>query len=120
MSHSNQVREFRLTNQGVDLLDVYVGPGGVLTGTARASREAKEEAEAIRRKQKIEQKLREIERRRKVREAQIAALQAESEAEEEEAKRISSEEKMRETALAEYREEMARLRKADISSKVEA
>lgn len=35
MAHSNQVREFQLTDQGVRLLDVVAGPSGVLTGRAR-------------------------------------------------------------------------------------
>ncbi len=44
MAHSNQLREFLLTEQGVDLLDVYVGPEGVLTGSSRLSQEARENA----------------------------------------------------------------------------
>jgi len=40
MAHSNQIREFKLTNHGIELLDVYVGPGGVLTGSARIITEA--------------------------------------------------------------------------------
>ncbi len=42
MAHSNQIREFRLTDKGIDLIDVYTGPAGVLTGAARAAQEAKE------------------------------------------------------------------------------
>jgi circadian clock protein KaiC len=50
MSHSNQLREFRLTDHGVELLDVYVGPEGVLTGSSRLSQEAREKAaETVRR-----------------------------------------------------------------------
>ena len=44
MAHSNQVREFRLTDQGVQLSDVYIGAGQVLTGAARAAQEAREVA----------------------------------------------------------------------------
>lgn len=40
MSHSNQVREFRMTDRGVELIEVYLGPDGVLTGAARVSRQA--------------------------------------------------------------------------------
>ena len=36
MAHSNQIREFELTDHGIRLLDVVAGPGGVLTGRARA------------------------------------------------------------------------------------
>ena len=45
MAHSNQIREFKLTNHGIELLDVYVGPEGVLTGSARLSQETKDDAE---------------------------------------------------------------------------
>jgi circadian clock protein KaiC len=40
MAHSNQVREFLITGDGIDLVDVYTGPEGVLTGSARQSQEA--------------------------------------------------------------------------------
>ncbi len=118
-AHSNQVREFLLSERGVELVDVYVGPGGVLTGAARAGREARERADALLERQEVERRLREIERRRKVREARIAALRAELEADEEDANRIVLEQRMRETALTEGREELARLRKADAPSETE-
>src|SRR5581483_6135469 len=35
MAHSNQIREFRLTDHGIDLIDVYLGPGGAPTGSIR-------------------------------------------------------------------------------------
>ena len=40
MAHSNQIQEFLLTNQGIDLIDVYTGSGEVLTGSARAVQQA--------------------------------------------------------------------------------
>ena len=43
-AHSNQVREFVLTDDGAELLDVYVGPNGVLTGSARIEQVAQERA----------------------------------------------------------------------------
>jgi len=45
MSHSNQIRAFKLTDHGNELLNVYVGPEGALTGSARLSQEAKNDAE---------------------------------------------------------------------------
>src|SRR5207245_283620 len=50
MSHSNQIREFLLTDRGVRLREVYLGRGGVLTGSARVAREADERREEIRRR----------------------------------------------------------------------
>lgn len=46
MKHSNQIREFVITPQGVDLLDVYVGPEGVFAGSMRAAQEAREQRAA--------------------------------------------------------------------------
>ncbi|MEF8942660.1 MAG: ATPase domain-containing protein [Desulfohalobiaceae bacterium] len=54
MAHSHQLREFVLTDEGVSLLDVYSGPAGLITGTARYTQEAQEEAEHKRRLQEIE------------------------------------------------------------------
>src|SRR5271155_4029079 len=39
MAHSNQVREFLISDRGIDLVDAYIGPNGVLTGSARAAQE---------------------------------------------------------------------------------
>src|SRR4029077_7156658 len=46
MAHSNQSREFLISNRGMYLVDVYIGPGGVLTGAARAAQTARDTAEA--------------------------------------------------------------------------
>jgi circadian clock protein KaiC len=81
MAHSNQIREFRFTNQGIELADVYLGPVGVLTGSARLAQEALERSAAGARRQEIERKQRVMQRRRAALEAQIAALRAEFETE---------------------------------------
>jgi circadian clock protein KaiC len=44
MPHSNKVREFVITNQGVQVLDVFSGPDGVLVGGAREIGSAKQDA----------------------------------------------------------------------------
>ncbi|OPY67069.1 MAG: Circadian clock protein kinase KaiC [Syntrophorhabdaceae bacterium PtaU1.Bin034] len=113
MAHSNQIREFRLTDHGIELQDVYVGPSGVLTGSARAQQEAKERAAEVEFRGELDRKRREFERKRAVTEAQIAALRASMEADEEEMKKIEQQEEKRETAREEQREEMARRRHAD-------
>jgi circadian clock protein KaiC len=120
MAHSNQVREFLLTDHGVELLDVYVGPAGVLTGAARASQEARDRVEEALMRQETERKLREIELRRKMREAQIAALQADSESDAEEEKRIIAEANVRRASILEDRERIAHLRKADYLETIKA
>jgi circadian clock protein KaiC len=116
MEHSNQVREFRLSDNGVELVDVYVGAGGVLTGAGRVAQEAKERAETLDRNQEIERKQRDIERKKAVIEAQIAALRTEYEAEKDELDRAISREKLHQDVLAEETQAMARSRKADDSN----
>jgi circadian clock protein KaiC len=64
MPHSNQIREFLITPEGVQLEDVYVGPEGVLTGSMRAAQEARDAAEALELQQEIEAKQREVDRLR--------------------------------------------------------
>jgi circadian clock protein KaiC len=114
MAHSNQLREFLLTPQGVDLLDVYVGPEGVLTGSSRLSQEAREKAAALARQQDAERKDRDRTRKREALEARIAALRKEFEVEEAEAETASLEDVSREGAIAENREAMSRSRQADM------
>lgn len=79
MSHSNQVREFVMSDAGIDLVDVYVGTDRVLTGTARLAQETHERVTAEMHRQAHEHKLHQLVSNRKAVEAQIAALQAEAE-----------------------------------------
>jgi circadian clock protein KaiC len=74
MAHSNQIREFVLTGQGIELADVYVGPQGVLTGSARQAQEAQERTDGEARAEDLEQRRATLERRRESVEAQTAAL----------------------------------------------
>lgn len=113
MAHSNQVREFRLTDSGIELVDVYIGPGGVLTGTARLAQEAQDNAEMMTRQQEIARKRRELERKRKMMEAQIASLRAEFETEEEETERIIAQEEQTEKKLQKDLTEMVHARQSD-------
>jgi circadian clock protein KaiC len=117
MEHSNQVREFRLTRSGVELVNVYLGPGGVLTGTARVVQEAQEKAAALARRQEIEQKQRDLERKRKAMEAEITALHAQFETEKEEIERMLQQEERQEQTLLQQQVERARFRKADVVDK---
>jgi circadian clock protein KaiC len=74
MAHSNQIREFLLTDDGIELADVYVGPQGVLTGSARQAQEAQEASDGAARIEDLEQRRVSLETRREAVEAQIAAL----------------------------------------------
>jgi circadian clock protein KaiC len=113
MAHSNQMREFLLTDHGIELEDVYMGPAGILTGSARLSQMAMEKAQKLVRKQEIERKQREIELKRSLMGTQIAEIKSKFEAEEEELERIIEQEKSKEEVLENDRNDMARMRKAD-------
>ena len=114
MAHSNQLREFLLSPLGVDLLDVYVGPDGVLTGSSRLSQEAREKSAALARRQDAERRDRDRKRKREALEARIAALRKEFEVEEAEVETASEEDASREEMIADNREAMSRSRRADL------
>lgn len=99
MSHSNQVREYQITDRGIQLTDVYVGPDGVLTGTARLTQEAREKAAAQRRQEAIGRRRREMARRREAIERQIAELRATIQIEEDETAMLIAEEDTHEDML---------------------
>jgi circadian clock protein KaiC len=113
MAHSNQIREYRLTDRGIELLDVYVGPEGVLTGTMRLAQEARERETAQVRQQEIERRKRELERKRLTLEGQVAALRARFEAEQDELQRLIAQQLAGEERVRLDRQEMARRRMAD-------
>jgi circadian clock protein KaiC len=113
MAHSNQIREFLLTDRGIELENVYLGPEGVLTGSARQSQEAREKAAALQRAQEIEARQRELARKRDVLEARITALRKEFEVEEVEALRVIGQQEAREDILVRDRQRMTRSRQAD-------
>ena len=112
MSHSNQLREYRITDQGIDLIEPYVGPEGVLTGTARMTQAAREAATATRRQQEIDRRRRDLVRRRAALDRQMDEMRASLEAEEDEAIRLLAEEDAHEAVLASDRVAVASLRKA--------
>jgi circadian clock protein KaiC len=115
MAHSNQIREFVLTSRGIDLLDVYLGPEGVLTGSARLAQESREMAAEAERQRELDQKRRQFERKRQALAGQIAALQAELQAEEDVVQNLARQERERQQGRQAVEAAMARSRKADAS-----
>ena len=107
MAHSNQVREFVMTNQGIRLIPAYIGAGGVLTGSSRLSQEARERAEAVGRIQENRRRQEELNRKRTALQAQISSLQAEVAAVEQESHLGVLENKERERELSHERDRMA-------------
>jgi circadian clock protein KaiC len=110
MDHSNQIQEFVLTNQGIDLIDIYTGLGEVLTGSARVAQEAGERADEQACRREAERRLREQERKRNALETKIAALRAAFDEETEEVHLIAEEERKRQAVQTQSRLEMARFR----------
>ena len=113
MGHSNQMREFQLTDNGIKLVDVYVGPGQVLTGSARLMQEAKDQTQAVADQQASERKQRELEQEQVSLRAQadtIAKRLAWIEADIQMAKKSEAQ---RQQLTAKERQELAEARKAD-------
>lgn len=115
-AHSNQIREFVLSNEGVELLDVYIGGDSVLTGSARLAQISRDRAESIVRQQTAERKRRDLNREQKVTQAQIASLQAALEAREEQFRLETAQDTLRTEALADAQSEISRNRMADMKS----
>jgi circadian clock protein KaiC len=112
-AHSNQIREFLLTDQGIELRDAYVGQEGVLTGSMRLAQEARERAAEHSAQQEIDRRQRELERKRHLLEAQIAVLRTEFAAQEDELTKLIAQDRSVQVRVAREREDMAASRGAD-------
>ncbi|MGI4821973.1 MAG: circadian clock protein KaiC [Janthinobacterium lividum] len=107
MAHSNQVREFLVTERGIQLLDVIIGPEGIITGASRLTQRIQEEAQRVVRQHETDRRDRDLERKRRVLETTIANLRTEFETVEEELRRVSHEEQTRDTAQRDGRSALA-------------
>jgi circadian clock protein KaiC len=115
MAHSNQVREFLISSKGIDLVDAYIGPSGVLTGSARAAQTAQETAATLANHQEASRRKRELDRKRSALERQIGGLRSEYEDSAEELRQIDRQVGTRVRLLSSERTELGRLRHADVS-----
>jgi len=109
-AHSNQIREFLLTDHGVELRNVYLGETGLLTGSARVAQEAEDALQALLAEQEIETRQCVLDRKRKAIEAQMDALRLELEAEEEESRRLIAQEQMKLKKCEQDQDKMAKSR----------
>lgn len=110
MAHSNQVREFLISDRGIELRPVYVGPGGVLTGSSRIAQEAQEELENYRRQQGTQRLQRDLERKRVALDARIASLRVEFEMEEEKLQQMLDSANWAENRMQQDRQNIATVR----------
>jgi circadian clock protein KaiC len=115
MAHSNQLREFVITSEGIRLLPPYIGAGKVFTGSARLAQEAKDSAEALLRKQMIERKRYELQAKRRELEGRIQNLRAEYEAEEKQMEMLIHQAQNVEHRLELDTQDMAGSRQAGVS-----
>jgi circadian clock protein KaiC len=113
MGHSNQIREFLISNRGIDLVDAYIGPSGVLTGSARVAQEDLEKAAILTSQQEAARRKREIERKRAAIERQISGLRSDFETEAVELRRIDDQVGTSTLMLTTERAASGRLRQAD-------
>lgn len=113
MAHSNQIRELLITNHGIELVDVDLGPSGLLTGSARLAQAAQERDEAMARQHEVERRQRDLKRKHAALDAQIALLRAEYERAADEVQDNLAELQQREQRTQVDRAEMRRQRKAD-------
>jgi circadian clock protein KaiC len=113
MGHSNQMREFVLSDKGIDIVDVYTGPGTVYTGAARLSQEAHDKAEALAQQEAAKRRQRELEQERRNLQAQVAALQTRLINIAAEERLAATLEKQRADTARRSETQLARARKAD-------
>jgi circadian clock protein KaiC len=114
MKHSNQIREFLISGHGIDVVDAYIGPSGVLTGSARAAQSSLEKAAVVASQQEAARRKREIERKRAAIERQIGGLRSDYESEAVELRRIDDQVGTSTLMLTTERAASGLLRQADI------
>ncbi|TDE12097.1 circadian clock protein KaiC [Dyadobacter psychrotolerans] len=110
MKHSNQIREFVISDNGLDMVDVYLGPDGVLTGSAREAQQLQEKTGVVIKDHAVSMKDREIERKRMVLEAKIGSLKEEFESFQEDLNRSYVEDELRKSVLEKNRTELTQKR----------
>ena len=116
MNHSNKIREFVISDHGLDLVDVCVGPEGILTGSAREAHQLLERTEQLLRNNAVTTKNRELERRRLVLESKIASLNAEFESVQEELNKTNIEDELKNDVINENRMQLRQKRHQELST----
>ncbi len=110
MKHSNQIREFVISDKGLDLIDLYLGPDGILTGSARETQQLMEKTDSLVRDSAISRKDREIERRRVILESKIASLKEEFESIQDELNKSYDDDELKKNFLEKTRQEIIKKR----------
>jgi circadian clock protein KaiC len=112
MKSSNQVREFVITDKGIEIVELVIGPDGVLVGSARKAYELERLKEELSKKHAIERKNKEIERKKIILDSQIKRLTSEFEMDKEALNSKEIEDQVIDEIKEQNRKEMMKGRKA--------
>ena len=110
MKNSNQVREFIISDKGIRLVDVFLGPEGVLTGSAREAYRLKEATKEVLKDYALSRKDKEIERKKSILNSKISNLTAEFESIKDELNNIYLEDQLKEEIEQKNRTKLVALR----------
>jgi circadian clock protein KaiC len=108
--HSNQVRELVLSDDGINLVDVYTAGGEVLLGTLRWEKEMEEAQQRERQKAETERRLRELQLAEAETQARMEILRQELEARRAEIARLQEDGETRQENWEEWHRDVATLR----------
>jgi circadian clock protein KaiC len=110
MKNSNQVREFLITDNGIEIVDVVIGPSGVLVGSEREAFQFEKNTGEVLRKNAVDRKNRQIQSRESILNAKIAKLKSEFEIVKDELNRIYVEEELRNEVVEKSRKHLMKIR----------
>ena len=113
LAHSNQLREFVLSEKGIQLIDVYKGSEGVLFGSARLAQESNEVAGRVIRNEEIERRQRELDRKKRIMENEISMFKEKFARDEDEIRILIEQDVSREKAVDKGQKDLAALRKSE-------
>ncbi len=111
--HSNQIREMILSDEGIDLADVYAAGGEVLMGTLRWEQETSERLKEEIARKEAEQRSIDLDLAEAEIKAKIEALRRELESNKAERSRLKGEEASRTTGLKAKANHIRKLRRGD-------
>jgi circadian clock protein KaiC len=111
MKSSNQVREFIISDKGIEIVELVIGPDGVLVGSARKAYELDRAKEEISKKHAIARKNKEIERKKNILDSKIKRLTSQFEMDKEELNRKEMEDEMINEVKEKNRKEIMKGRK---------
>jgi circadian clock protein KaiC len=115
-AHSNQMREYRITDDGVEIIDAYLGLGEVLTGSARMAQDARERNQVAAAKLTAKNRRLDLELKEHLTAAQVESLEAERSAIQRELEGITEQSEQVKTFAAGDLSGMTRLRKVELDA----